>query len=74
MSVRCVSAAIAHGQSAFSQYVVPLSVSIGTIGTAGTSGDNGPAASALLGNPASLAYDAQGNLFILDKSKGTIRE
>ena len=66
--------AIAAAQSAALPYVVPLSVTIGTVGTAGSSGDNGPATSALLGNPVSFAYDAAGNLYILDKSKNAVRK
>jgi len=49
---------------------------IGTVagnGTFGFSGDNGPAASAQLGHPDSLALDAAGNLFIADFYNNRIR-
>jgi sugar lactone lactonase YvrE len=42
-------------------------------GASGYSGDGGPAASAELGYPASLALDSQGNLFIADNGNQTIR-
>ena len=70
----CLCATFAVAQSALVQYTVPISVAIGTVGTAGNSGDNGDASKALLGNPVSLQYDAAGNLYIADKSKGTVRK
>lgn len=42
-------------------------------GTAGRTGDNGPATSAELGSPFSLALDGQGDLFIADNSESVIR-
>jgi trimeric autotransporter adhesin len=49
-----------------------LSVYAGT-GVAGFSGDGGPAASAKLNFPVSLALDGQGDLFISDSSNNRIR-
>jgi uncharacterized protein (TIGR03437 family) len=43
-------------------------------GSFGFSGDGGPATSASLGNPTSIAVDASGNLFILDKNNDRIRK
>ena len=43
-------------------------------GTAGESGDGGPATSAMLNGPNSVAVDAAGNLFIADNAGSTIRK
>ncbi len=43
-------------------------------GTPGSSGDGGPAASALLGYPSSLAVDATGALYIGDIENDTVRK
>jgi secreted PhoX family phosphatase len=43
-------------------------------GTQGYSGDGGPATSAQLGYPSSVAVDASGNLFIADSGNAVIRE
>jgi sugar lactone lactonase YvrE len=43
-------------------------------GTAGYSGDNSPATSAELDNPAGLAVDASGDLFIADSGADVVRE
>ncbi len=43
-------------------------------GTAGFSGDGGPATSALLNFPSSMAVDAAGNVFIADTSNNRIRK
>ncbi len=43
-------------------------------GTQGYSGDNGPATAAELNNPASVAIDAAGDIFIADFSNNRIRE
>jgi cysteine-rich repeat protein len=40
----------------------------------GYSGDNGPAVSAQLFRPSSLAYDSEGNLFILDTFNSVVRK
>ena len=45
----------------------------GALNQNGTTGDNGPANSAKLSNPAGLAVDGQGNLFIADDSNNEIR-
>jgi len=45
----------------------------GTTGTAGFSGDNGPAANARFSNPAQLAVDAAGNLYVQDAGNARIR-
>ena len=42
-------------------------------GTGGFSGDNGPAASCELNGPAGIAFDADGNMFVADKSNERIR-
>jgi len=42
-------------------------------GSPGPSGDGGPAIKANLANPSGLAVDRDGNLFISDASRGTIR-
>jgi TonB family protein len=43
-------------------------------GTAGFGGDDGPATSALLKNPAGVAVDAAGNIFIADSGNNRIRQ
>jgi streptogramin lyase len=43
-------------------------------GTAGYSGDNGPATSAQLNNPAGIAVDGSGNIFIADTGNHAIRK
>ena len=43
-------------------------------GTPGYSGDGGPATAATLNNPASLAVDANGDVFIADTNNNVIRE
>jgi len=42
-------------------------------GTAGFTGDGGPALSARLNNPTALAFDASGNLFVVDQRNQRIR-
>ncbi|HXN48779.1 MAG TPA: hypothetical protein VN893_19165, partial [Bryobacteraceae bacterium] len=42
-------------------------------GTAGYSGDGGPAASAELNNPADVAVDGAGNVYVADSGNGLIR-
>lgn len=49
-------------------------VTIAGIGTSGFSGDGGPATSASLAYPKSVAYDASGNLYILDLFNYRIRK
>jgi hypothetical protein len=46
----------------------------GTVGTFGFTGDNGPATSAQLHNPAGLAVDAGGDVFIADSGNARIRK
>jgi sugar lactone lactonase YvrE len=43
-------------------------------GTCGSSGDDGPATSAQLNHPTSVAVDSTGNLYILNSSDSTIRK
>jgi len=43
-------------------------------GTLGATGDNGQAVSATIANPAAVAYDATGNLYIADAQNQVIRE
>jgi sugar lactone lactonase YvrE len=44
------------------------------VGTSGYTGDNGPATSAQLWRPTSVALDGAGNLFIADSGDGAIRK
>jgi LPXTG-motif cell wall-anchored protein len=46
----------------------------GTLGSAGASGDGGPATSALLKEPYSLAFDSVGNLYISDLRNYAVRK
>ena len=46
----------------------------GTLGTYGNAGDGGPASKALLAYPASLVFDAAGNLYIGDEGNNNIRK
>ena len=50
-----------------------LSVVAGT-GTAGYSGDSGPATAAMLNNPAGLAVDSAGNVYISDFNNNRVRK
>jgi len=50
-----------------------ISIVAGT-GFSGYGGDNGPATSALLSEPAAVAVDAQGNLYIADTSNNNVRK
>jgi len=43
-------------------------------GTAGSSGDGGPASSAQLNAPAGIAFDASGNLYIVEQSGHRVRK
>ena len=43
-------------------------------GTAGYTGDTGPATAATLSNPAAIAYDSAGNLYLADANNHVIRE
>src|SRR6516162_6542266 len=63
------------GQQIFK--VVPQSGALTPIagtGTAGFSGDGGPATAAKLNNPAHLAFDAAGNLYVADSGNNRIRK
>lgn len=48
-------------------------ITVAGTGAEGFAGDGGPAAKALLSNPASLALDSSGNLFIADSGNSLIR-
>ena len=61
-------------QSAFAQYLSTSTVSVGTVAVGGKTGDGGPAKSALLNTPTSVAYDVQGNLYICDTNGDVVRE
>jgi hypothetical protein len=43
-------------------------------GTYGFSGDGGPATAAAMGDPAGIAFDAHGNLFVPDYDNARIRK
>jgi sugar lactone lactonase YvrE len=49
-------------------------ITVAGTGTAGSSGDNGPATSATLNYPWSVAVDGTGNLFIADTQNNRVRE
>ena len=51
-----------------------ISTIAGQLGTAGFSGDGGPATSALLNTPQSLAMNARGDLYIADSNNRRIRK
>ncbi|MGD0648786.1 MAG: Ig-like domain repeat protein [Acidobacteriaceae bacterium] len=63
-----------HGQAILT--VTPGRTSNATAGTGavGYSGDTGPATTASLAEPAAVAYDAAGNLYLADASNDVIRE
>jgi sugar lactone lactonase YvrE len=48
-------------------------VTVAGSGVAGFSGDGGPATAASLNNPAGIAVDASGNIFVADRSNSRIR-
>jgi hypothetical protein len=61
--------------SPFGPLVVPRVITtIAGNGTQGYSGDNGPATSAELSNPAGIALDASGNLYIADTGNNRVRK
>ena len=67
-------AAPLHGQGILT--VTPsrtVATTAGT-GTVGYTGDTGPATAATLANPAAVAYDTHGNLFLADANNHVIRE
>jgi sugar lactone lactonase YvrE len=74
----CASAPLAAqaplAQSSFAQYLSSLAVGVGILATSGKTGDGGPASAALLNAPASLAYDAAGNLYICDSGSNLVRK
>jgi hypothetical protein len=49
-------------------------ITVAGTGTAGYSGDNGPATSAMLNNPWSVAVDGNGNIFFTDQGNNRVRE
>src|SRR2546425_862982 len=49
-------------------------ITVAGTGVLGVDGDGGPATSAQLGNPSSVAFDAAGNLFIAEPSHNRIRQ
>ena len=68
------SAAWLHGQGILT--VTPsrtVSTAAGT-GVAGYSGDSGHASAAALSDPAAVAYDAAGNLYVADTNNHVVRE
>jgi hypothetical protein len=63
-----------HGQGILT---VTPSRTVGTTagtGAVGYTGDTGPATAATLANPAAVAYDTHGNLFLADASNHVVRE
>jgi trimeric autotransporter adhesin len=68
-----------QGDNRIREVIAPLSASPEIItvagnGTAGYSGDGGPATSAQLNGPSSIAFDQSGNMYIADSNNLVVRE
>jgi sugar lactone lactonase YvrE len=63
-----------HGQGILTVTPSRTVSTIAGTGAVGYSGDTGAAAAATLANPAAVAYDTHGNLFLADASNHTVRE
>ena len=53
---------------------VPTITTFAGTGVLGNTGDGGPATSATFGNPVSVSYDADGNVYVADKGKNDVRK
>ncbi len=63
-----------HGQGILTVTPSRTAKTTAGTGTAGYTGDTGPATAATLANPAAVAYDSNGNLYLAEANNHVIRE
>ncbi len=73
ISVQGATLAVAHAGAGTSSMVTGDIYTVAGNGSGGYTGDGGPATSATLYQPTSVAVDGQGNIYVLDNSDNVVR-